>query len=271
MNSPVIISATGLSAGYTGNKPVLHDISFTLHHGERLAIIGPNGCGKTTLLRVLAGILPYRGTVHICPEDTDNPRRGEMVERSTLTPREAARETALLVQLVPPSFPYTVYDTVRLGRYARQGSGWKRSFSREDRDKTEKALADCGIRELSDQPLTALSGGQLQRVYLARSLAQNPAVLLLDEPTNHLDLHYQLDLLDRISSGISRKQPCASIGVFHDLFLARRFADTLFVMHEGRIVDRGDPCDVLAGETINRVYGMNVGETLRMLSQSREI
>lgn len=271
MNLPVIITADGLSSGYTEKRPVLHDISFSLYHGERLAVIGPNGCGKTTLLRVLAGILRYRGTVQIRPADPENPRAGELVERSTLTSREAARETALLVQLTSPVFPYTVYDTVRLGRYARQGSGWKRSSSREDKEKTGKALADCGVLELMDQPLTTLSGGQLQRVYLARSLAQDPAVLLLDEPTNHLDLHYQLDLLDRISSGVSRGQPCAAIGVFHDLFLARRFADTIILMHEGRIVDRGSPDDVLTGETINRVYRMNVGETLRALSQSRKI
>lgn len=268
MNRPVIITATGLSAGYAGNKSVLYDISFSLRHGERLAVIGPNGCGKTTLLRVLSGILPYRGHLIIRPSDPEHPRAGELMERSELTPREAARETALLVQLTPPAFPYTVYETVRLGRYARQGNGWKRSSSREDRDKTLQALSDCGILELADQPLTRLSGGQLQRVYLARSLAQDPAILLLDEPTNHLDLRYQLELLDRISSGVSRGKPCAAIGVFHDLFLARRFADTLIVMHEGRIVDQGSPEDVLAGETINRIYGMNVGETLRALSQS---
>ncbi len=269
MNRPVIITATGLSAGYAGKKSVLHDITFSLHHGERLAVIGPNGCGKTTLLRVLSGILPYRGNLLIRPADPGHPRAGELVERADLTPREAARETALLVQLAPPAFPFTVHETVRLGRYARQGSGWKRSLSREDRDTTAQALSDCGILELSDQSLTTLSGGQLQRVYLARSLAQDAAVLLLDEPTNHLDLRYQLDLLDRISSGISRGKPCAAIGVFHDLFLARRFADTLIIMHEGRIVDRGSPDDVLAGDTINRIYGMNVAETLRELSQSR--
>lgn len=267
MNSPVIITVSGVSAGYTGNTPVLRNISFSLHHGERLAIIGPNGCGKTTLLRVLAGILPYRGTVHVRPADPGHPRAGELIELSTLTTRQTARETALLVQLSPPAFPYTVYDTVLLGRYARQGTGWKRSSSQADKDKVRKALADCGILDLARQPLNALSGGQMQRVYLARALAQDPAVLLLDEPTNHLDLQYQLDILDRISSGVSRGQPCAAVGVFHDLFFARRFADTLLLMNSGSIVDQGPPDDVLAGETVNRVYRMNVEDTLRELSQ----
>lgn len=267
MSSPVIIAASEVSAGYGRNPPVLHDISFSLRHGERLAIIGPNGCGKTTLLRVLAGIIPYRGTVHVRPADPDHPRAGTLIERSSLTPRQAARETALLVQLSPPSFPFTVHDAVLLGRYARQGTGWKRSSSKEDKNKIRKALADCGILDLAGQPLTSLSGGQIQRVYLARALAQDPAVLLLDEPTNHLDLQYQLDILDRIRSGVSRGQPCAAIGVFHDLFFARRFADTLLLMDSGSIVDRGTPDAVLAGETVNRVYHMNVGDTLRELSQ----
>lgn len=271
MSSPVLIQAKDLYAGYgrDSSGDILHGISFTLHHGERLCIIGPNGCGKTTLLRVLAGILPYRGTLTIRPADPHNPHRGKLINRTDITIRQAARETSLLSQLSPPVFSYTVFQTVMLGRYARQGSGWGRSATKEDRDKTTKALEDCGIINLSNHSLTELSGGQLQRVYLARAFAQDPTTLLLDEPTNHLDLYYQLDILDRTSSGITRGRPLAAIGVFHDLFLARHFADTVVLMDNGTIADIGPTETVLSGKAINRVYKMDVPATLSQLSQSK--
>lgn len=269
MNGPVIINVTECRAGYSGKADILRGISLTLRRGERLGIIGPNGCGKTTLLRVLAGILPYRGSVLICPSSPDHPRAGDPVERSTLTSRQAAREVALLSQLSPPVFPYTVAETVLLGRYARQSTGWKRSSTGEDREKVRKALADCGVSDLARRPITELSGGQLQRVYLARAFAQDPAVLLLDEPTNHLDIHFQLDILDRTTAGIQRAEPRAAIAVYHDLLLARRFSDTLILMDNGTIADSGDPDAVLSGDAVNRVYRMNVRDTLRDLSQFR--
>lgn len=269
MNGQILVSITDCRAGYSGKTDVLRGVSLTVRRGERLGIIGPNGCGKTTLLRVLAGILPYRGSVRICPVDPDYPHPGEPVERSALTARQAAREVALLSQLSFPVFPYTVGETVLLGRYARQGTGWKRSSTAEDREKVRKALADCGLTSLADRPITELSGGQLQRVYLARAFAQAPAILLLDEPTNHLDIHYQLDILDRTAAGIQRGEPLAVIGVFHDLLLARRFSDTLVLMDEGTIADSGNPDAVLSGDAVNRVYRMNVHEALRDLSQSR--
>lgn len=271
MTSQVLLQANNLCAGYGRgtSKDILHDISFTLHFGERLCIIGPNGCGKTTLLRVLAGILPYRGSLSIRPADSDHPHSGKLIDRETLTIRQAARETALITQLSPPVYPYTVFQTVMLGRYARQGNGWRRSSSNEDTEKTEKAIADCGISNLSNHLLTELSGGQLQRVYLARALAQDPTTLLLDEPTNHLDLYFQLDILDRTSSGIARGRPLAAIGVFHDLFLTRRFADTLILMDNGTIADMGTTEEVLSGKAINRVYRMDVPRALSQLSKSR--
>lgn len=271
MNAKMLIQAEHIYAGYAprATDDVLKDIGFSLHENERLGIVGPNGCGKTTLLRVLAGVLPYRGSLMQTIRDPASLRQGSSVERSTISPREAARETGLLSQLSAPWFSFSVYDTVMLGRYARQKSGWGWSGkpTKDDVAAVEKAIAGCGLTNVQTQTLSRLSGGQLQRVYLARVFAQNPTVLLLDEPTNHLDLRFQLELLDQTNEWLSRGTH-AVIGVFHDLSLAFRFADTVILLEEGRIVTNGTPETVIHSAEINRVYQMDVATSMRQLLQN---
>lgn len=265
MTDSMLIQGKNLTAGYTND--ILHDIALALHAGERLAIIGPNGCGKTTLLRVLAGILPYKGSLLQTIQNGDSARFGKAVERSTLTGREASRETGFLAQLSSSWFSFRVYDTVMLGRYNRQKPGFFSHPSRADRDAVESAMASCGIENIPDESLAHLSGGQLQRVFLARTLAQDPAVLLLDEPTNHLDLHFQFEFLDLIDRWVSAGTRGA-VGVFHDLSLALRFADTLLLIDEGRVISCGSPKDIVRSEEINKVYRMDVSASVHSLLQN---
>jgi iron complex transport system ATP-binding protein len=268
MSGRVLIRAESLSASYPGSRgkrdtDVIKDVSFTLREGERLAVIGPNGSGKTTLLRALAGTIPYRGSLHALVTDTESPKEGREVERSSLKPREAAREMAFLAQLSAQAFPFTVEYAVSLGRYARQRRGFNPPPDIRDRDAVREAMAACGVLDIAREPVDRLSGGQAQRVFLARALAQESAVLLLDEPTNHLDLRYQIELVDLVAA-----RTCASIGVFHDLTLALRFADSMLLLDRGRVADYGSPRDVLAGGAIDRAYGLKVSETIRALLQN---
>ncbi|HPS45161.1 MAG TPA: ABC transporter ATP-binding protein, partial [Treponemataceae bacterium] len=281
---------------------ILTDISFTLRAGERLCVVGPNGSGKTTLLRVLSGNLPYRGSLSIRAQDpklrahAHAESEGEMTERSRLSRRAAARETGFLAQLSSAYFPFTVGETVMLGRYARQRRALFALPSDLDRETLARALEACGIADIQDERLSCLSGGQLQRVFLARAFAQDPSILLLDEPSNHLDLYYQLGLLRSVESwvrggtvrgdseptaDVKSSNPAtaaevddetsrahAAIGVFHDLSLALRFADSLILLDGGRITDSGDPRAVLSGDAINRAYRMDVARAMRDLLQS---
>lgn len=262
----VLMRAENLCAGYghaghsRADRDVLKNLSFSLREGERLCVIGPNGSGKTTLLRVLAGTLPYRGSLTVSAQ-------GVMRERSSLPVREAAKVTGFLAQLSQAYFSFTVSETVMLGRYAHQKHGISVAPAASDREAVERALSVCGIAELKGERLSRLSGGQLQRVFLARTFAQDPTVMLLDEPSNHLDLRYQLELLRGVEGWIERGEK-AAIGVFHDLTLAFRFADSVILLDEGRIADSGTPRSVFKGQAINRAYRMNVAETMRELLQN---
>jgi iron complex transport system ATP-binding protein len=275
MTEKILLRAERVSAGYSAREAddIIREVSFVLREGERLAIIGPNGSGKTTLLRVLAGALPYRGSVRQLVRDGSSPRFGSEVERSSLGAREAARETGYLSQLSSSWFPFRVSDVVMLGRYARQSAGINPKPSSADKAAIESAMAACGVDGIADRTLAELSGGQLQRVFLARTLAQEPSLILLDEPTNHLDLKYQIELLDLVAEKTrdrsdGGRQAVGAIGVFHDLSLACRFADTMILLDGGIFAALDSPREVMESEAINRAYGMDVYATVRSLLQN---
>ena len=233
-----------LSCGY-GGSPVVKDVSFRVREGERLCILGPNGCGKTTLLRAIAGLLPSSGKVEL---DGSDLRR--------LSARQRAKRLALMSQLSPAAFGYTVQETVMMGRYAHRTGGPLAGESAEDRRMVRESMTLTGTWELRDRLITELSGGQLQRVYLARTFAQEPRVILLDEPTNHLDLRYQVELMESLRTWVQTNGRCV-VGVLHDINLALSFADTVLLMEEGAVLAQ-EPVEKLDPSLLDRLYGMDV-------------
>lgn len=229
---------------------MVQDVSFEVNEGGRLCILGPNGCGKTTLLRGLAGILPIDGKVTVCGENL-----------AGMSARKRARRVALMSQLSATPFAYTVYETVLLGRYAHQKRGAFQSDSDEDKHIVQESLERVGMLSLKDRLITELSGGQLQRVYLARIFAQDPLVILLDEPTNHLDLKYQIELVEVLKDWVQREKRCV-VGVLHDINLALSFADKVLLMDQG-VVQACESVEEFDLSLLSQTYHMDVSSYMR--------
>ncbi len=245
-----------LTCGY-GGAPMVKDLSFEVPAGGRLCILGPNGCGKTTLLRALAGLLPHEGKV-----------TAEGRDLAAMDRRQLARTVALLSQISSVYFSYTVYETVLMGRYAHQTGGAFSGPGPEDRAIALECMERTGVADLRDRQVTELSGGQLQRVFLARTFAQQPRVILLDEPTNHLDLKYQVELVQELKAWAAGEGRCV-VGVLHDVNLALDLADLFLLMEEGRARYFG-PAAEFDPAALNRVYQMDVGGYMRRSLQRWE-
>ena len=234
-------------AGYgrgSGYVPVLDNIDLTIPEGSRTAILGANGSGKTTLLRTMAGMLPYTGSITLGGTELKQMKR-----------RAIASCLSMMMQVSETYFSYTVRETVLLGRYVRIRPG--RAASSEDHKRVEECLRITGLLEQAEQPLGALSGGQLQRVFLARTLAQETPIILLDEPTNHLDIKVQADLMDYLD-GWSRAPGHTLVGVYHDINLALAMADTLVVLKEGRIIAKGSHEEIQAQGALDQAYDLDI-------------
>lgn len=233
-----------LSCGY-GKKKVLSEISCSLEAGEILCIIGANGSGKSTFLHALMGLLPSEGQI--------------LLEGQALTGfshKERAKKLALLSQYSQVDFPYTIWDTVLFGRYAHRKHCFQGN-SPQELDFVQEILQSLGLWEQRDSLISQLSGGQLQRVYLARTFVQNPQMILLDEPTNHLDLKVQVDLFLQLKDWVAQEKR-GVIGVFHDLNAVGHFAHKVLLLKEGRCLAYGKVEDVLSPQNLQEAYDMDV-------------
>jgi ABC-type cobalamin/Fe3+-siderophores transport system ATPase subunit len=224
---------------------VLRDVSFGVESGEVVALVGPNGAGKSTLIRAVSGVVPLRqGDVRI---------NGSLL--SSLSTMERARYLAVVPQArsLPPAF--SVYETVLLGRTPHLG--WLGRAGPQDRERVRYALEHTQMLALADRPVGELSGGEQQRVLLARALAQDTPVLLLDEPTTHLDLQHRESLI-RLIRDLAVNKGLAILMVLHDLNLAALYSDRVALLVEGRLRAIGAPSEVVTAERLSEVYGIPV-------------
>jgi len=238
-----------LCAGYNGSD-VIHNITFKVKKRECLCVLGPNGCGKSTLLKSIARIINYRGQVLVDGNDI-----------SAVPRKHLAQKIALLGQNMQVFFPYTVYETVSMGRYP-YSRGFLKNLSAEDAAIINDTLKKLDLWDSKDRMIDELSGGTLQRVFLAKTLAQTPRVILLDEPANHLDLKHQIALLDYLKAWV-KENDTSLIGVFHDLNLARYFGDTALVMDNGNVAACGMIEEVLNSAILETVYGIDIRAFMR--------
>jgi iron complex transport system ATP-binding protein len=229
-----------LSVAY-GERRVLHNIDLNVGSGEVLALIGPNGAGKSTLIRAVSGVIPIRsGTISTNGDDF-----------AALAPMQRARYMATVPQAVslPPAF--TVWETVLMGRTPYLG--FLGQASRSDEELARRSLERVQALGLAERRIGELSGGEAQRVLLARALTQTTPILLLDEPTAHLDLQYQVSLLELVHD-LAHSEHLAVLIALHDLNLAARSADRIALMVAGEIKATGTPREVLTPQLISEAY-----------------
>lgn len=241
-----MIEVNKLSFSY-GNKKILNNISFKIFENDRLCIIGPNGSGKTTLLKSLCNILDFQGSIFI--------------ENKSIKDIEVYKTVAFMSQISEIYFDYSVFDTVILGRYS---SFKDKIFSipdKKDKEIVLECLEKLKIIHLKDKSINELSGGELQKVFLARVFAQNPKVILMDEPANHLDLNSQIELIYNLKEWASKDLRCI-IAVMHDINNVFNFANKILLLDKGENLYFGD-YENFNLELLNKIYNVNVAEYMR--------
>ncbi len=232
-----MIDVDGVRHAYD-EATVLDGVDLQVRAGEFLGLVGPNGAGKTTLLRTINGLVtPDAGTVRI---------DGDRV--AAMDAREVSRRVATVPQEATLRFPFSVAEVVEMGRTPhRSRLDWS-----DAADAVGRALARTGIQHLAERPIDEVSGGERQRVLLARALAQEAPILALDEPTASLDVNHQLRVLDLVSGLVDEGR--TAVAAIHDLDLAARYCDRLALLHEGEIVASGPPASVLRPEPIRQAF-----------------
>ena len=251
-----MLRVENLTVSY-GDLTILNNVSFSVEPGEWLMIVGPNGAGKSTLINAVTGGVPARGTVLY-----------EGKNARAMKPHELAHGIGVLAQSHFVGYSFSVEEVVRLGRYAYAPTIFS-SHSGEE-DAVKKALEQTGLYAQRRQSVLTLSGGELQRTFLAQTFAQDPKLLLLDEPTNHLDLVYQKQVFELIRTWL-QKEGRAVISVVHDLSLARAYGTRALLLDRGSVVADGPMEQVFTDEILNRVYRMDVRDWMSlMLAQWKE-
>ncbi len=244
----VSLRARALTVSYAG-APVLAGVDLELRAGEWVGVIGPNGAGKSTLLRTLAGLTDHEGDITLADGRTP-----------------AATDVSLMPQtpLLPEGM--SVIEYVLIGRTAHLG--WLARESRADRGIVVSVLRRLGLHDFAQRPVRALSGGEAQRVVVARALAQQAPIMLMDEPTSALDLGHQVGVLELVDD-LRRHDGLGVIAAMHDLTTAARFADRLVLLDQGRVVAAGSPATVLDPDLLSGVYATPL--TVRVIDGERVV
>ncbi|OYD14810.1 hypothetical protein CH333_07160 [candidate division WOR-3 bacterium JGI_Cruoil_03_44_89] len=235
----IMLDIINITVGYR-RLPVLRELSLRIRENEFLGIIGPNGGGKSTLLRTICGILqPWNGKILLCGKDL-----------ASLAKKEIARKIGYVPQASSFAFPFSCEEVVLMGRYAHDGN------RKRDYEVAKWAMGLTDTLALKERKINELSGGELQRVIIARALAQEPKILLLDEPTVHLDINHRVEIFKLLRE--LKSHGITIITVLHDLNLASEYSERVVVIKDGRILYDGLPLDIIDKEIIKRIYGIEV-------------
>jgi len=236
-----MLEIQSLSVGYNDHL-ILKDISLSVQSGEVVALIGPNGTGKSTLIRAISGVLPVQsGSIHLCEKNIDS-----------LTSDARARSLAVVPQIQSMPVSFNVYQTILLGRTPYLG--WLGQAGKRDHEVVQQAMAQTKTEHLAARCIGELSGGEQQRVLLARALAQTTPILIMDEPTNHLDVSHQSSFLNLIRQ-LAVENGLAILVALHDLNLTSLYADRVAVLSDGHLKAIGTPEQVFIEENLSPIYG----------------
>ena len=247
----MLLEAKNISVRY-GDHAAVRDVSFSLETGHWLMLVGPNGAGKSSLVNALARTVSYGGAFFLEGRDTRE-----------FKPAALARRIGVLSQSHRMEYGFSVEEVVRLGRFAHE-KGFLSHRDSEGQAQIQRALALTGLEDMRRASVLSLSGGEMQRVFLAQVFAQDPQVLVLDEPANHLDLKYQQQTFGLIAEWLRQKER-AVIAVVHDLSLARRYGTEALLLHRGACAAQGAMDRVFAPEILRPVYEMDVHQWMRDL------
>lgn len=237
-----------------GNTKVLKDINLAISTGEVVGIVGPNGSGKSTLLKNICRVLkPDTGFISLS---------GENIYK--MSSRETSQHLAVVSQESPVTFDFKVSEIVFMGRTPHKR--FLEADTKHDEDIIDAALEKVGMQDFKQRSFSSLSGGEKQRVMIARALAQEAKVLILDEPTNHLDIHHQIQILDLI-----HELNITVIAALHDLNLAATYCDRIYVMNQGEIVAAGFPDELLTKQLLKKIFKVNADIQIHPLTKKIQI
>ena len=244
MKKDISIENVSFSYGLS-EENLLNEINLNIEKGKFIGILGPNGCGKSTLLKVILKYLhPRQGIIKIDNKELKEYSQPELAEILSFVPQKSA-----------PTMPLTVEDVVYMGRVPYIKNRWI-GFDREDREKVEKIMRMLKIDQFKNRVIFSLSGGEFQRVLLARALVQNTNIMLLDEPTSALDMNYALEIM-KLTSYFVKNENLTAVMVLHDLNLASMYCDSIILLKEGKIAYEGTPKELFRPEILEEIYGFN--------------
>ena len=244
MKKDISIENVSFSYGLS-EENLLNEINLNIEKGKFIGILGPNGCGKSTLLKVILKYLhPRQGIIKIDNKELKEYSQSELAEILSFVPQKSAL-----------TMPLTVEDVVYMGRVPYIKNRWI-GFDREDSEKVEKIMQMLKIDKFKNRVIYSLSGGEFQRVLLARALVQNTNIMLLDEPTSALDMNYALEIM-KLTSYFVKNENLTAVMVLHDLNLASMYCDSIILLKEGKIAYEGTPKELFKPEILEEIYGFN--------------